>query len=387
MESGKNLIPYSTQTIDAADFLEIARVLGSSHLTQGKFVERFEEIASQYFCVENAVACSSGTAALHLLLLGLSLPKDSWAWIPANTFVATANMAVACGLQVRFIDIDESTLNIDITEVERLILEVPKSELPSVIIAVHFGGNPADLDRLSEICDSHDIILIEDAAHASSSVYQGQKVGNHSFSKGASFSFHPVKPITTGEGGIVTTSDKDLARKMSNLRSHGLEYGKCSGNENETKITYDQSYVGFNYRLAEMPAALGCAQFAKLDTLHSDRKKLAERYNRAFQGNDQIRTQLVEPTNESSYHLYPIILPSELVKLRVVNALRKEDIIAGNHYMPVFFHSYYRKFAGSLECKRSIDYFKCGCTIPLYPKMNLEDQEKIIEIILLNSQI
>ncbi|MBI4122982.1 MAG: UDP-4-amino-4,6-dideoxy-N-acetyl-beta-L-altrosamine transaminase [Parcubacteria group bacterium] len=355
-------IPYGHQQIDGSDIASVVRILKSDWITQGPRVEQFEQAIAGYCGVKYAVAFSSGTAALHAAYAAARIgPGDEVITTPM-TFAATANAIVYCGGKPVFADIQENTLNISPEAIKKKITKRTKALAP-----VDFAGHPAELDTIKKIAREHNLLVIEDAAHALGSEYKGKKVG--SFSDMTMFSFHPVKAITTGEGGMVVTDRKDFYRTLKAFRNHGLIRKPERG-----AWYYEIERPGYNYRISDIQCALGLSQFQKLDRFVKTRREIVRRYNQAFRNISEIILPVEKAYARSAYHLYPIRLRLELLKTgrrKIFEALRNKGLGVQVHYIPVHLHPFYKKTFGYKKGDFPIaeQYYERAITLPLFPKM------------------
>ena len=376
-------IPYARQSISDSDIEAIVQVLQSDWLTQGPSVERFEKAVAKYCGARYAVAVNSGTSALHIACLAAGLGPGDTLWTSPNTFIASANCALYCGAQVDFVDIDPRTLNLSHSALEKKLTERKADGiLPKVLIPVHFAGQSCDMIRISDLAGRFGFTVIEDASHAIGGRYRGSPIGQCAFSDMTVFSFHPVKIITTGEGGMVLTNREDLYRKLVRLRSHGItrDPGLMEG-ESDGPWYYQQIELGFNYRMTDFQAALGENQLKRIDEFVNRRHLLAERYRDSLK--DLPATLPSQhPDSYSAFHLYVIRLKLDRIgktRKRVFEELRAAGIHVHVHYIPVHTQPYYRKMGfrpGDFpETER---YYKEALTLPMYYTLTDEGQDKVI---------
>ena len=379
------MIPYGRQNISQADIDAVVEVLRSDFLTQGPTVPCFEQAVADYCGAQHGVAVNSATSALHIACLALDLGRGDWLWTSPNTFVASANAAFYCGAQVDFIDIDPRTYNIS---VERLKYKLEKAEkegcLPNIIMPVHFAGQPCDMQAIHTLSQQYGFKIIEDASHAIGASYNNIKVGSCIHSDIAVFSFHPVKIITTGEGGMATTNDEALANRMRRLRAHGItsDKGLMHARPEHEIWNYQQIELGFNYRMTDIQAALGLSQMQRLDDFISRRHEIAERYH-AELSSLPITTPHQAAGTYSSYHLYPVRISeaeSGKTQRQVYDALWKKGVAANLHYIPVHRQPYFEKLGFKLgDFLEAESFHREVLSIPMYPNLGL-NQEKIIAI-------
>lgn len=380
------MIPYSRQSISEEDIEEVVKVLKSDFLTQGPVVPLFEKAISEYCNTKYSVATSNATSALHLACLALGISSKDIVWTSPITFVASANCARYCGAEVDFIDIDPDTNNISIELLSAKLSEAQKmNSLPKVIIPVHLCGLSCDMEKIHDLSREYGFKIIEDASHALGGKYKGKPIGNCLYSDITIFSFHPVKMITTGEGGLATTNSKKYADHMRLLRSHGITNDAAIFTQQEKSEiwNYQQIELGYNYRMTEMQAALGLSQLNRLDHFVYRRNYLAERYNVAFIGLP-IKPQKLIPETYSSFHLYVIRLNLNLCKrnsMEFYDFMRSKNILVNLHYIPVYRHPYYQKIKRYANLLQSESYFAEAITLPLYPEMTEAAQDIIINYV------
>jgi UDP-4-amino-4,6-dideoxy-N-acetyl-beta-L-altrosamine transaminase len=376
-----SFINYGRQWIDDNDVDEVIKALKSDYLTQGPAVEVFEDTICEYTGAKHCVAVSNATAGLHLAVRALGIEKDSEGITSPNTFVASSNALIYNELKPVFADIDAATYNIDPFKIKEKI-----SEKTKVIIPVHFAGRPCDMAAIRKLTEENKIHIIEDAAHAIGSVYEnGKKVGSCVYSDMTVFSFHPVKTITTGEGGAVTTNDRDLYEKLKMLRSHGITRDASYLTSNPGPWYYEMHELGFNYRMTDIQAALGTAQMKKLESFKARRSYIIQRYNEAFSSLDHLQTPLADDGN-SCFHLYVVKIDfKRLGKSRksVMEALRSKKIGTQVHYIPVHTQPYYSKEYRYTygDYPESEKYYESALSLPLYPSMTDADIERVISSI------
>lgn len=385
------MIPYGRQSISEEDIAAVVSVLRGEWLTQGPTVNAFEQAVSNYCGVSHAVAVNSATSALHLACLALDVGPGDIVWTVPNTFVASANCARYCGAEVDFVDIDQQTLCMSIEALSKK-LEDCRSHgrpLPSVVIPVHFGGQSCDMAAIAVLATLYGFQVIEDASHAIGATYQGKPVGDCRFSDICIFSFHPVKVITSGEGGMAVTNDPALAKRMMRLRSHGITRDRDEMENTEAGAWYyEQIELGMNYRMTDIQAALGLSQLNRLDQFVLRRNQLAARYDAAFEGLN-IQTQHIISDAYSARHLYVIRVPAAQHEF-LFSELRSADIGVNLHYFPVHLQPYYQRLGfGTGYCPSAEQYAKEAISLPLYPGMTDAQQAIVIDTvkILLNSFI
>lgn len=377
------MIPYGRQDVTQLDIDSVVDVLKSDFLTQGPVTPRFEDAVSNYCGAKYGVSVNSATSALHIACLSLGLGGGDWLWTSPNTFVASANCGLYCGAQVDFVDIDPKTYNLSVTALEAKLEQAEKQGiLPKIIIPVHFAGQSCDMSRIYALKQRYGFHIIEDASHAIGAKYLNKPVGGCQYSDITVFSFHPVKIITTAEGGMATTNDFELAEKMQMLRSHGITRNQnLMTKESDGDWYYQQIELGFNYRMTELQAALGLSQMERLDLFIDKRHQHAERYSALLKDLPLI-TPYQSPDCYSSFHLYPVLLKLGEVqedKSYVFNKLRENGIGVNVHYIPVHTQPYYQELGFRLgDLPHSEDYYAQSISIPLFHTMTNEQQDIVI---------
>lgn len=376
-------IPYGRQDITQADIDAVVQVLHSTHLTQGPAVPRFEQAVLSHCKATHALAVNSATSALHIACLALGLGPGDWLWTTPNTFVASANCALYCGAQVDFVDIDPRTYNLCPKALELKLIAAEKlGRLPKIVVPVHLCGQPCDMRAIHALAQRYGFKIIEDASHAIGGKYLGEPIGNCRYSDITVFSFHPVKIITTAEGGMALTNDDKLAERLGLLRSHGIT-------RDPTLMTrgmdgpwyYQQVALGYNYRMTDLQGALGASQMNRLARYVARRHTLARRYDELLQ-DLPVTTPWQHPDGYSGLHLYVIRLQLDKIQkthLQVFEALRAKDIIVNLHYIPVHTQPYYQQMgfkAGQFpEAER---YYAEAISIPMYPIMSEAQQDEVV---------
>lgn len=366
------MIPYGKQTIEQDDIQAVVDVLKSDFLTTGPKIAEFEQTVADYVGAKYAVAISNGTSALHAACFAAGIgPGDEVITTPL-TFAASANCVLYCGGTPVFADVDPKTYNIDPEDIRRKITDRTKA-----IIAVHLAGQPCDMDAIHSIAREHGLIVIEDGAHALGSVYKGKKVG--SMSDMTTFSFHPVKPITTGEGGMIVTDNEDFYKKMVLFRSHGITRDDSMMTRNDGPWFYQQFDLGYNYRITDIQCALGCSQMKKLDRFLARRKEIVARYNEAFADCDNIITPYQLSDTESGWHLY-IVQVKNCDRRQVFEAMREKGIGVNVHYIPVYMHPYYQEHGyENVHCANAEEIYSHIISLPLYLGLTSEQQDYVID--------
>lgn len=371
-------IPYGRQTISEADIQAVVDVLRSDFLTQGPAIERFEKAVADYCGARYAVAVSNATAGLHIACIAAGLGAGDRLWTSPNTFVASANCGLYCGAEVDFVDIDPQTYNLDVRLLrQKLVQAAAENRLPKVVIPVHFAGQSSDMAEIARLAEQYGFTVIEDAAHAIGGRYRGEKIGACSHSAMTVFSFHPVKIITTGEGGMVMTNDATLYETLIRARSHGITRSpERMLKKDPPPWYYEQLELGFNYRITDLQAALGVSQMTRLDEFVQRRHFLANRYHQKLADLPLI-TPYQHPDNYSAYHLYVIRLQS---KRKIFEGLRKAGIGVNVHYIPVHTQPYYRELGfQDGDFPEAEAYYAEAISLPLYFDLTEAQQDTVIE--------
>jgi len=378
------MIPYGRQDISQSDIDEVLNVLQSSNLTQGPAVPLFEQSIIKHCDAKFAIAVNSATSALHLACIALGLGPEDWLWTTPNTFVASANCGLYCGASVDFVDIDPKTYNMSVSALqEKLLIAEKQGKLPKILVPVHFSGQSCEMKEIHALSKRFGFKIIEDASHAIGGRYYNEPVGNCRYSDITVFSFHPVKIITTAEGGLATTNCPELAEKLSLLRSHGVtRTPSLMTKPMEGPWYYQQVSLGYNYRMTDLQGALGFSQMKRLSAFVSKRNQLAEKYDAALK-DLPIITPYRNDGVYSSFHLYVIRLKlNELSKsrLEIFEALRQKEILVNIHYIPVHTQPYYEemgfKYGDFPEAER---YYEEAISIPLFPGLTDSEQEYVID--------
>ena len=371
-------LAYGKQKIDEDDINSVVKVLKGDYLTTGPIVSEFENSVAKYVGTKYAVAVSNGTAALHMACYAAGISEGDEVLVPAITFAASSNCVLYCGGKPVFIDIDPKSYNIDINKIKEKITSKTKA-----IIPVDFAGQSVDMDLILKIAEEYNLTVIEDAAHALGSEYKGEKVGSKAHM--TEFSFHPVKPITTGEGGVVVTNSKELYEKMILFRSHGITRNSELMTENQGPWYYEQIDLGYNYRLTDIQSALGLSQIKKLDDFIFKRREIVNKYNEAFKELEEIVTPFENEYSKSGHHIYVLLLNLDKLKCgrkEIFEALQAENIGVNVHYLPVYLHPYYKKLGYKKgECPVAEDIYNRMITIPLFPSMTDKDIKDVIEAV------
>ncbi len=382
------MIPYGRQEITDSDIEEVEKVLRSDFLTQGPMVPKFEKSVANYCGASYAVAVNSATSALHIACLALGLKKGDYLWTSPNTFVASANCARYCGASVDFVDINSNTFNMSVESLsEKLKVAEKKGKLPKIVVPVHFAGQPCEMKAIHKLSKKFGFKIIEDASHAIGASYSEIKVGSCFHSDITVFSFHPVKIITTGEGGMALTNNNELAEKMFRLRVHGITNDKSlmSFRPKEEIWNYQQIDLGYNYRMNDIQAALGISQMNRLDDYIKIRHKIAEVYDEQF-SNLPIQTPWKSSDYYSSYHLYPIRIKKDLnlnTQKEIYEELWKKGIAVNLHYIPVHRHPYYENLGfKKKEYPESEKFHRETISLPMFPSLTNKLQEFVIDTVI-----
>jgi UDP-4-amino-4,6-dideoxy-N-acetyl-beta-L-altrosamine transaminase len=376
-------IPYGRQSIDDSDIAAVQDVLRSDWLTQGPAVPAFERELARRCEAAYAVAVVNATSALHIACLAAGLGRGDRLWTSPNTFVASANCAHYCNAEVDFVDIDGRTWCLDVVALERKLQIAEQSgQLPKVVVPVAFGGRSADMRAIRRLADRYGFLIIEDASHAVGAAYAGRPVGCGDYAHMTVFSFHPVKIITTGEGGAVVTNDAACHQRLMSLRSHGITRDEPRmTRESDGPWYYEMLELGFNYRMTDIQAALGLSQLARLDDLVARRRALAQRYVRLLDGLP-LRTQDVDGEHESAWHLFVVRLSLEHISAthrEVFEQLREAGIGVNLHYIPVHLQPYYRRFGFAPgDFPQAEQYYEEAISLPLYADLSSEDQDRVV---------
>ncbi len=398
------MLPYGKQDINEEDIAAVVAVLKSNFITQGPKVPEFEQAIAHYCHSEKdhqtpfAIAVNSATSALHIACLALGVGKGDIVWTSPISFVASSNCALYCDATIDFVDIDITTGNMSTQALlDKLVLAEENNTLPKVVIVVHLAGQSCDMQTIKALAEKYQFAIIEDASHAIGASYQQDKVGSCQYSDITVFSFHPVKIITSAEGGMALTACADLAKKMQALRSHGITNNtEQMTEESHGPWYYQQLSLGFNYRMTELQAALGVSQIKRLDKFVERRNQLAKNYDQAFA--KTTLTALTPDTNiYSACHLYIVLLPEYEKKSQkntqqakhkaIITALREKNICAHVHYIPIHLQPYYQQEKQGLAFKQgdfpvAEQYYQRAISLPLYPQLSESEQKYIIKTVL-----
>lgn len=377
------MIPYGRQDITQEDIDAVVAVLCSTHLTQGPAVPQFEHAVLNHCQAKYALAVNSATSALHIACLALDLGPGEWLWTTPNTFVASANCALYCGAEVDFVDIDPRTYNLCPNALEKKLIDAEKiGRLPKIVVPVHLCGQPCDMQAIHRLAQRYGFKIIEDASHAIGGKYLGEPIGNCRYSDITVFSFHPVKIITTAEGGMALTNNGKIAERLGLLRSHGITRDPVLMTKGmDGPWYYQQVALGYNYRMTDLQGALGASQMDRLEQYVSRRHALARRYDELLK-DFPVTTPWQHPDGYSGLHLYVIRLQLNKIQkshLEVFEALREQNIIVNLHYIPVHTQPYYKNLGFSEgQFPEAERYYSEAISIPMYPLMTEEQQDTVV---------
>ena len=377
------MIPYARQEIVQEDIDQVLSVLQSDFLTQGPAVPEFESVVADYCKVTHALAVNSATSALHIACLALDIGSGDEVWTSAITFVASANCAKYCGADIDFVDIDCRTFNMCANSLRVKLEERERTgrRLPKAVIPVHMCGQSCDMRTIKELSERYGFAIIEDASHAIGGRYHTSRIGSCTYSDITVFSFHPVKIVTSGEGGMATTNSDTLAQRMSAYRAHGITRDPTLFVDAPELCHYQQLELGYNYRLTDIQAALGRSQMSRLDSLVSKRHTLAGNYDRAL-SNLPVRCPARQPETFSSFHLYIVLLDDSVRagRQQIYKSMLEQGIGVNIHYMPVHLQPFYRNMGFSPgDFPVAEDYHSRTITLPLFPAMSSSDQRKVVD--------
>lgn len=378
------MIPYGRQDINQADIDAVLEVVASDFLTQGPKVPQFEAKVASHVGAKHALAVNSATSALHIACLALGLSEGDWLWTSPITFVASANCGLYCGAKVDFVDIDPRTYNLCPQALEAKLKQAQiQNRLPKIVVAVHLCGQPCDMQAIHSLSQRYGFSIIEDASHAIGGKYQGEYIGNCRYSDITVFSFHPVKIITTAEGGMALTNNAELANKMNLYRSHGIIRDPAQmTHDPDGPWYYQQVELGYNYRMTELQAALGVSQMDRLDAFVARRHELAKRYDQLLAGLP-VTTPWQHPDSYSGLHLYVIRLQLDNISKnhrQVFESLREQGIGVNLHYIPVHTQPYYQAMGFAAEdFPEAMVYYREAISLPMFQGLTDEQQDTVVE--------
>ena len=375
------MIFYGRQSINDDDIASVIEILKSDFLTQGPAIERFEKCVAEYCGAKYAVAVTNATSALHIACLSAGLDSSGSLWTSPITFTASANCGRYCGADIEFVDIDKNTYNMSVQVLEEKLQTAKR--LPKIVVPVHLAGQSCDMKKIFELAKKYNFTVLEDAAHAVGADYLGAKVGSCQYSDMAVFSFHPVKIITTGEGGMILTNRADLYEKLLLYRSHCITRNPdLMTHDSDGSWYYQQIDLGFNYRMTDIQAALGFSQMQRLDKFVERRRELAARYDEKLK-NLPLKTPCVLPDTNPSWHLYIVRVDFDKVKKtkqQIFDEMKKRGITLNLHYIPVHTQPYYEKLGHRPEeCPNSLEYYRDAMTLPLYYSLTDEQQDEVVK--------
>lgn len=377
------ILPYGRQSIDETDIAAVIAILRSDFITQGPAISRFEQKVAEFCGAKYAVAVANATAALHVGALALGLGRGDWLWTSPNTFVASANCALYCGAAVDFVDIDPATYNLSVPALKAKFAQAASAgRLPKVLVPVHFAGQSCEMEEIAAVCGQYGVRIMEDASHAIGGEYQGARIGGSLHSALTIFSFHPVKILTTGEGGMLLTNDEEVHRKLLRLRTHGItRQAQYLSPDLTDPWCYAQVDLGFNYRLTDLQAALGASQMERLPAFLARRRQLAAQYCRKLSDLPLILPHQ-HPDTLSSWHLYvvrPDPVRTAVTRAQVYGTLHEAKIHTQVHYIPVHLQPWYRRLGfkpGDFPAAEA--YYRGALSLPLYFDLSDADQDRVV---------
>lgn len=378
-------IPYGQHSIDAGDIKAVVNVLNSDFITQGPVVPQFEDAIANYSGAKGCVVVNSATSALHIAYLSLGLGPGDYLWTSPNTFVATANSALHCGAKIDFVDIDHESYNMSIESLKlKLEFAEKNGSLPKIVVPVHFAGQPCDMKAIWQLSQRYNFRIVEDASHAIGATYLDAKVGSCAYSDVTVFSFHPVKIITTGEGGAATSNDQTLLDRMRRLSGHGLirDHNFMESRPDDEIWNYQQIELGFNYRMTDLQAALGLSQLKRLDSFVDKRRELARVYDNCL-ADLPVVVPVQDPKSVSSYHLYPLqVLQSgcQLSQKHLFARLHDLGIGVNLHYVPVHRQPYFEKLGFKLgDFPNAEAFYRAAMSLPMFSHLQPADQTRVVD--------
>jgi len=373
-------INYSKHNISKKDIKSVIKVLKSDFLTQGPSVKFFEKKIKKIVSAKYAFAVNSATSGLHVACMSIGISKNDVVWTSPNSFVASSNCALYCGAKIDFVDIDLKNYSLCPIKLENKLKSTKKKNLPKAIVLVHFAGYATDLERIKRLSKKYNFKIIEDASHALGGKYKNSYIGNCQFSDVCVFSFHPVKSITTGEGGLITTNSKKISAKINLFRNHGINRDKKFLLNKTLKINhYEQIELGFNYRMSDIEAALGISQANRLTKFIHKRMSVAKFYDKEL-----INLPIQKPifSKDSSWHLYVILLKNNSIRKKLFEFLKKNKINCQIHYIPIHIHPYYKKIGfKKKDFPNSVEYYERCLSLPIFFDLKFSAQKKIISLI------
>ena len=373
-------INYSKHNISKKDIKSVIKVLKSDFLTQGPSVKFFEKKIKKIVSAKYAFAVNSATSGLHVACMSIGISKNDVVWTSPNSFVASSNCALYCGAKIDFVDIDLKNYSLCPIKLENKLKSTKKKNLPKAIVLVHFAGYATNLERIKRLSKKYNFKIIEDASHALGGKYKNSYIGNCQFSDVCVFSFHPVKSITTGEGGLITTNSKKISAKINLFRNHGINRDKKFLLNKTLKINhYEQIELGFNYRMSDIEAALGISQANRLTKFIHKRMSVAKFYDKEL-----INLPIQKPifSKDSSWHLYVILLKNNSIRKKLFEFLKKNKINCQIHYIPIHIHPYYKKIGfKKKDFPNSVEYYERCLSLPIFFDLKFSAQKKIISLI------
>lgn len=378
------MIPYSRHKLFKSDISDVNKVLKSDFLTTGPVVSKFEKHLANRFKSKYVTCVNSATSALHLSCMAIGLKKGDYLWAPAVSFVASVNCAIYCGAKVDLVDIERDTFNISLEHLKEKLKSAKKlKKLPKVLVIVHMGGNPCKMKEIKKLSNIYKFKIIEDASHASGSYYKKQIIGNCKYSDVCIFSFHPVKIITSGEGGAILTNEKKTYEKTQILRTHGIEKNKRKfKNKEKLDWYYEQQFLGYNYRMSDILASLGKSQLKKIKLFTSYRNKIFTLYKKKF-FNFDLTFQKIDKDNYSSFHLVIILFKNKKIRDKVFVNMRKKKFFVNLHYIPIYRHPFYKKQKFNISnFPNSEYYYERALSIPVYYGLKNKDLLKFESILI-----